>query len=155
MPRRASPRADPRWTIIRRMQFAYVVRDTIYGRAARPFGRVLRHSWARMLAHYTRSRALTYGEVLVIAKLFARNLQGDGNPREPSPPFDAWLRTELSCRLAAAAHRKAASLPPRDDERHRREQRGWRGVARFRQWDLDGWCLGCGQRQPCERCGRT
>jgi hypothetical protein len=102
--------ADPPSTIIRRVYFALRVRALLYGRDVRPFGRALRRSWTTLLAHYTRSRALRYGEALAVAEAFARELRC-GPPLHPSPETDDGLRAELSRRLAAAAKRKATTAP--------------------------------------------
>ncbi len=98
MPKRGT---DAPWTIIRRNYFADRVRCVLYGGKVRPFGRVLRLSWATLLAHYTRSRSLEYGEARRVAEDFARELRA-GTDIVPDPATGIALRLELSRRRGAA-----------------------------------------------------
>lgn len=150
--RDAAWRRSPRWTIIRRVKFATRVHDIVYGYKARPLTRAARNSWARLLAHYTRSRALTYAEALHVAYVLAMELRSEDRTLTTTPETDDLLRTRLAVRLAAAARHKADAQGPRHDAQYERELLRARVAAHARQALLDGYCYRCGDDLPCRSC---
>jgi hypothetical protein len=153
MSRTAPRRTDPRWTIIRRVKFAIKVHDAVYGYKARPLTRIARNSWARLLAHYTRARSLTYSETLAVARRWGEVFRSRHGSVPTTLEDDEFLRGMLSLHLADAAREKAARSPPRDEGAHRDGQWRARMRAAIVQLYLDSVCPACGSRLPCREHG--
>ena len=152
---RAGVRRKPRWVAIRQTKFAIRCRALLYGRDARPLGRIMRQNWVRLLAFYTRSRMLRYGEALGIAIDLGAELRAAGEVLLPDEQTDQRLRDLLSQRLTAAARQKEAERGPADAlqllRRKLELQAAW-----AEQWSKEclllGVCPTCGDDLPCDGC---
>lgn len=145
--------STPQWVAIRRANFATKVHDLLYGHKARPLGRLRRLSWTRLLAFYTRSRMLTYGEALGVAEELACELRAQRAVLQPTPETDDQLRRLLSSALTAAAKRNAAARPPVDRWTRDEQLIDARVAQRTVGLLLASVCPLCGRESlPCEAC---
>ena len=143
--------ADPPWVISRRCKFATRVRDAVYGFKARPFSRIARHEWVRVLMKCVRTRELRYTEAALVALAYGAEVRSR-EALAATPETDERLRRELSARLVAAARAKGASPMFRDGDGYFAELMRARAMATATQSMLDGKCPLCGEPLPCAGC---